>query len=129
MATKGASNRYGNSNGAGGKGKPTSNINYAWAKDFGKGLVDSHYEKHSKEFGSISKKQYISDAIHFANTVDRKNYASVVDKRGTTYKWDTRNGKMVEVNKNGIIVSYRHTGGNLWYINKKGEKTWIKTIK
>lgn len=129
MATKGPSYQYGNTKGSNGKGKPTKHIGYAWAKDFGNGLLDSHFTEHGKEFGFKTKEEYANHAVHFANQIDRKNFDSVVDKKGTTYKWDKRTGVMVEVNKKGIIISYRHTGGSLWYYNKKGEKTWVKTTK
>lgn len=33
---KGASNKYGNTKGSGGQGKPSTHINYQWAKYFNK---------------------------------------------------------------------------------------------
>ncbi len=48
--------------------------------------------------------------------------------RGTTFKYDPRDGTLVEVTKDGYVISYRHTGKKFTYVNKKGkEKTvWIK---
>ena len=126
MPTKGPSMRYGNTNGAHHRGEATSNINYAWAKDFSRGGLNQHFIDHGKEFNAKTKTEYASKAVHFANTVDRQNFKSVVDYKGTTYKYDTRNGKLVEVTKDGYVISYRHTGNEFWYYSKKGTKTWIK---
>lgn len=126
MATKGASFRYGNTNGANHRGEATSHINYAWAKDFNRGSLEKHFNEHGKEFGARTKFEYASKAVHFANNVDRKNYKSVIDYKGTTYKYDTRNGILVQVSKDGYVISYRHTGGKFWYAKEKGVRKWIK---
>ncbi len=127
MPTKGASLRYGNTNGAHHRGEATEFISYQWAKDFNKGGIDRHYEEHGKEMGARSKEEYAAKAVHFANEVDRRNYRSVVDYKGTTYKYDPRSGIMVEVSKDGYVISYRHVGKEFWYYSRKGTKTWIKT--
>ncbi len=126
MPTKGASMRYGNTNGSHHRGEATEFINYQWAKDFNRGGVDRHYSDHGKEVGAHSKEEYAAKAVHFANEIDRRNYKSVVDFKGTTYKYDPRNGMMVEVSKDGYVISYRHVGKEFWYYSKKGIKTWIK---
>lgn len=128
MPTKGASMRYGNTNGAHHRGEATEHINYAWAKDFNRGGLDKHFKDHGKEFNSKSKQEYAAKAVHFANEVDRINYKSVVDKRGSTYKYDSRNGRLAIITKDGYVVSYHHTGNKFTYINKKGQviTKWIK---
>lgn len=126
MATKGPSMRYGNTNGAHNRGKENKNINYSRAKDFNRGGLKRHFIKHGKEFGAKTMQEYAAKAVHFANKVDRQNYKSVVDYKGTTYKFDPRNGRMVEVTKDGYVISYRHIGGKFWYYSKKGEITWTK---
>lgn len=128
MPTKGASMRYGNTNGAHHRGEATKHINYAWAKDFSRGGLDQHYSGHGKEFNAISKQDYAAKAVHFANDVDRKHYKSVIDKYGTTYKYDPRDGRLVIVAKDGYVVSYHHTGKKFTYTNKKGQEVtkWIK---
>jgi pyocin large subunit-like protein len=104
----------------------TDNINYSWAKDFNRGGLKRHFIDHWKEFDAKTTQEYAAKAVHFANEVDRKNYKSVVDYKGTTYKFDPRNGRMIEVTKDGYVISYRHIGGKFWYYSKKGEKSWIK---
>lgn len=126
MATKGASMRYGNTRGANHRGEPSEHIGYAWAKDFSRGGLDQHFKEHGKEFGAVSKQDYAAKAIHFANEVDRKNYNSIIDYKGTTYKYDPRNGRLAEITKDGYVISYRHAGDKFWYFSKKGVKTWIK---
>lgn len=126
MATKGASMRYGNTNGSHHRGESTKRINYAWAKDFNRGGLEQHFKDHGKEFGAISKQDYAAKAVHFANEVDKQNYKSVIDYKGTTYKYDPRNGILAEITKEGYVISYRHTGGRFWYRPSKGVKRWIK---
>ncbi len=125
MSTKGPSNRYGNTKGSRHQGEATENINYQWAKGFNKGGLDRHFKNHGKEVGATSKEQYSAKAVHFANTIDRNNYKSVVDYKGTTYKYDPRNGLMVEVSKDGYVISFRHLGKKFWYNPKKGVRQWI----
>ena len=67
MATKGASFRYGNTNGS-----RTEHIRFAWAKGFNRGGLERHFHDHGKEFGATTAEEYVSKAVHFANTVDRK---------------------------------------------------------
>ena len=129
MATKGASFRYGNTNGSNGKGKPTKHIRYAWAKDFNRGGLEQHFRDHGKEFGVGNPEEYASKAVHFANEVDRKNYKSVVDWKNTTYKYDTRSGVLCIVDKNGFVISYHHTGSYFKYTPKKGGKEAIVWIR
>ena len=126
MSTKGASNRYGNSNGSKHQGMPTKHINYAWTKGFSKGGLEQHYIDHGKEFGAISKVDYAMKAVHFANTVDRQHHKSVIDYKGTTYKYDPRDGRLAIITKDGYVVSYHHTGKGFWYYPKKGERVWIE---
>lgn len=128
MSTKGASMRYGNTNGAHHSGEATVHINYAWAKDFNRGGLEQHFREHGKEFGAISKQDYAAKAVHFANEIDRKHYGSLVDKNGTTYKYDSRDGRLVIITRDGYVVSYHHTGEKFTYVNKKGQETtkWIK---
>ena len=126
MATKGASNRYGNTKGSNHRGIPTEHINYAWAKDFNRGGLERHFNNHGKEFGCKTKEEYAAKALKFANTIDRDNCKSVIDKNGTTYKFNVKTNVLVEVTKDGYIISYRHYGKNIWYNSKKGVKEWIK---
>ncbi|MBE6136313.1 MAG: hypothetical protein E7181_03505 [Erysipelotrichaceae bacterium] len=128
MATKGASLRYGNTNGAHHRGEATQNINYPWAKDFNKKRLDYHFERHGKEFGAKSRKDYAAKAVHFANEIDRQHYKSVVDKYGSTYKYDPRNSRLAIITKDGYVVTYHHTGDKFTYTNKKGKEVtkWIK---
>ena len=64
--------------------------------------------------------------MKFANTVDRENCKSFIDKNGTTYKYNLKTNVLVEVTKDAYIVSYRHYGKSTWYISKEEEKKWIK---
>ncbi len=107
MATKGASNRYGNSNGSRHQGKPTGTINYPWAKAFNKYSLDKHFDFHGKHMGFDSIESYKQHAIKFANTIDKKNCLSFVDaKTGATYKYNIVTNEFAIITKDGYIVTY-----------------------
>jgi len=127
MATKGPSNQYGNTRGANHRGEATTEINYAWARDFSSNALTSHFNDHAKEMDCKTKEEYASKAVHFANSIDRVNYRSVVDKGGSTYKWNLKTGETVIVTKYGYVVSYSHmVKKGFHYTSKKGVTKWIK---
>ena len=76
--------------------------------------------------GCKTKNEYAAKALKFANIVDKANCKSVIDKYGTTYKYNPKNNVLVQVTKDGYIISYRHYGEKTWYITRKGVKQWIK---
>ena len=122
MATKGASNRYGNTRESSNNGQKNKNLNFAWVKGFNRGGIKQHFEKHGKEFNCKTKDEYVAKAIRFANTIDNKKCKVVVDYKGTTYKYNPSKKVLVEVTKDGYIISYRHYGKKEWYMAKKGVK-------
>ena len=128
MPTKGASMRYGNTNGAHHRGEATSNIGYPWAKDFLGTNAKSHFKDHGAEMGFRTEKEYVANGVHFANDINRKQYKSVVNYKGETYKFNPNNKHLVVVTKNGYIRTYYSTkgSGGFSYYPKKGQKVWIK---
>ena len=74
MSTKGPSNRYGNTKGANRRGEKSADIGYPWAKDFCRGGLQDHFERHGKELKIASAREYASKAVHFANEVNRSDY-------------------------------------------------------
>ena len=121
---KGASNRYGNTRGSGGKGRPSEHINYQWAKYFNKKTIDTHFNDHGKNMGFTSKIEYEQHAIRFANTVDKKNYVSFIDKNDSTYKYNKKTNELVIVHKDGTVITYfkPKEGYNYYKKQKKGKK-------
>lgn len=102
MATKGPSYLYGNS-----KGAPSLHINYPYVKpDFIGRNKKEHMEKHFSDFNVDNEYDYLSEAIHFGNDIDRVNYYSFVDKFGTTYKYDKLTNSLLLVSKDGKIITY-----------------------
>ncbi len=128
MATKGPSMRYGNTRGAHHRGDVSDHIGYQWAKDFNRGRLEYHFLRHGEEFGAANMADYASKAVHFANAVDRQNYKSIIAYRGTTYKYDPRDGRLAIITKDGYVVSYYRVKDKFTYTNKKGEviTIWIK---
>ena len=108
MATKGASNHYGNARG-GRQGHITKHTGFAWAKTFEKTTLKVHVNKHGQLYGTNG---YIARAVAFANRVDRVNHISYVRKNGTTVKYSKKTNEFVIVDKKGIVKTY--------YYPKKG---------
>ncbi len=128
MAAKGPSMRYGNTRGAHHRGEVSDDIGYQWAKDFNKGGLEQHFKDHGGEFGAHSEEEYVSKAVDFANEVDRQNFKSVIDKKGTTYKYDPRDGRLAIVTRDGYVVSFHRVRNKFTYRDKRGKKItiWIK---
>jgi len=122
MPTKGASNRYGNAN-HGRNGKATKHINYEWAKDFNKKTLDQHFIDHGTQMGCIAKEEYAANAVSFANTIDRKNCVSFVDKKGSTYKYNKNTNTFAIINKEGYVITYfKPKEGYDYYKQQRKEK-------
>lgn len=122
MATKGASNLYGNSRG-GRKGFATIKIAYAWAKDFIKTTIKNHFNDHGKSMKADNLKAYIAHAVKFANTIDKKNCVSFIDKNHTTYKYNKITNELVLVTSDGYVVTYfKPKDGYKYFLEQKKNK-------
>lgn len=122
MSTKGPSNRYGNSRG-GRQGHPTNNTNFPWAKDFNNATKKEHFNKHGGSVGAHTENEYAAKAVKFANSIDRKNNESFVDKKGSTYKFNKKTGEMAIISKKGVIITYfKPKGGYQYYKKQKKER-------
>ena len=122
MATKGASNHYGNSRG-GSQGHMTSHTGFAWAKDFNKNTLAKHFRDHGKQMGADTKESYASHAVKFANTVDRENCVSFIDSKGSTYKYNKVTNEFAIITKKGYVVTYyKPEDGYDYYLSQKKEK-------
>lgn len=105
MATKGASNWYGNARG-GRQGQPTQHTGFAWAKAFNQSTLDDHFQRHGEQMNCPTKESYNASAVKFANTVDRKNNVSFVARNGTTYKFNKVGGTLAIITKRGVVITY-----------------------
>jgi len=118
MATKGASNHYGNARG-GSKGRKTDHIGFAWAKGFDKPTLVDHANRHGQVHGADG---YVAKAVTFANRVDRVNHISYVRKDGTTVKYSKKTNEFAVVDKKGIVKTYfKPTNGIKKYLKDKEE--------
>ncbi len=100
MATKGASNRFGS------KGKPTSAINYPWAKAFNKKTLSAHFKRHGEEFPGMTKEEYEARAVKFANSINKNDCVSFIDNKNSTHKFNTVTGEYSIISKNGYVITY-----------------------
>ena len=113
MATKGASNRYGNSRGSS-PGHITEHTGFAWAKGFNKTTLTDHYQRHGSQVQSDSEESYIAHPVKFANTVD---------ERGSTYKYNKKTNEFAIITKKGVVVTYyKPEKGYKYYMDQKKMK-------
>lgn len=119
MATKGASNRYGNTKN-GRTGRVTPHIGYPWAKAFNKSTLTDHFRRHGDEVGCNTEESYAAHAVKFANTINRDRYVSHVAANGTTYKFDLVTGRFAMITKHGIVITY--------FKPKEGYKYYLSNI-
>lgn len=119
MTTKGPSNRFGNARG-GSKGHATAHTGFAWAKGFNRTTLTDHFERHGSQVNVSSKESYAAHAVSFANTVDRKNNKSFVDKNGSTYKYNVVTNEFAVITKKGVVVTYyKPAAGYEYYKEQK----------
>lgn len=122
MSTKGASNHYGGARN-GRQGKRTQHTGFAWAKDFNSRTLEDHFNRHGAQMGCTTKEAYAAHSVKFANTVDRKNCVSFVDKRGSTYKYNKKTNTLAIVTKDGYVVTYfKPAKGYDYYLSEKKGK-------
>jgi len=119
MSTKGPSFKYGNTN-----GEPTEDIAFPYAKDFNKHTLEKHFSDHKNDFGTPNKEQYESNAVHFANTIDRVNNESFIDKNKTTYKFNKKTETLCIITNDGYVISYFKPSKGYDYFKKikRGKK-------
>ena len=123
MATKGASNRYGNAKG-GRNGHPTPHTGYQWAKGFNRNTLQDHFNRHGSQVGTPTKESYAAHAVKFAHTVNRQDCVSFIDGKGSTYKYNKKTNEFAVITKKGIVVTYfKPTDGYLYYLNEKKGKS------
>lgn len=119
MATKGASNHYGNARG-GKQGHKTKHTGFAWAKDFNSKTLTDHFNRHGAQMGCSTKEAYAAHAVKYANHVDRKNCISFIDKHGSTYKYNKKTGEFAIIKKDGIVITYfKPKDGKKYYEDNK----------
>ena len=122
MATKGASNHYGNSRG-GKQSKQAKNISYAWAKAFNKAKKEEHTKKHASNVKVQNNQTYAAKAIRFANTVDKKNVQSFIyAKSQATCKYNVVTNEFAIITKDGYVVTYFKPGDGYQYYKEQERK-------
>ena len=73
--------------------------------------------------GFDSKESYAAHAVSFANTIDRKNNVSFLDKNDSTYKFNKKTGEFAIITKDGYVVTYfKPRTGIKYYDQQKKEK-------
>ena len=105
MTTKGPSNHFGNTKN-GRQGHKTIHTGFAWAKDFNKSTLKKHFEGHGKHMGFDTIDAYKAHAISFANTVNREDCESFIDKNGSTYKYNKVTNEFAIITSDGYVVTY-----------------------
>lgn len=119
MPTKGPSNHFGNAK-HGRQGKRTQHTGFAWAKGFNSKTLSDHFSRHGEQMGCQTKEAYEAHAVKFANTVDRKNCVSFVDKNGSTNKYNRKTNTYAIISRDGYVITYfKPAKGYDYYLGQK----------
>ena len=85
-----------------------------------KKTLQQHFNDHGHQFGCDTQTSYAAHAVAFANNVDRVNCVSFVDKKGSTYKYNTKTNTLAIVTKDGYVITYfKPKEGYDYYLSKK----------
>ena len=78
--------------------------------------IDKHYEKHSNEFGNISKEDYIQRANSLKNAKTNDNIVEFTRSNGDLIKYDKINNEFISIDPNGKIRTFfkPSNGINYW---------------
>ena len=69
-------------------------------------LLESHYSKHAKEFGNISKQQYLGLANSLAAREPSEQVAQLVRSDGSISKYSFATNEFLVINADGTIRTY-----------------------
>jgi pyocin large subunit-like protein len=85
-------------------------------------LVD-HYQKHGREFGTITMEQYLRGAQELR---DRPSGGAILEAArpdGSVTRFDRESGDFIAFNRNGIILTYfKPTDGERYYKRQLGKR-------
>ncbi len=115
MSTKGKSNLYGR----GKRGEPNDNINYKYGKYLSHRHQEDHIDRHGIREMGLTRNQYKSQAVAFANKVDRENHVSFIRRNGETFKYSKITGELAVISKEGIVETYYKSNDKWWEGAKK----------
>ena len=68
--------------------------------------LNEHYAKHGKSFGSISKKDYENNALHFRDAIADVDIEYFSAPNGSTYKFNSRTNEFMVYMDTGEIITY-----------------------
>lgn len=115
MSTKGRSNLYGR----GKHGKADSKIGYKHATHLTNKNEIDHIIRHGEKEMRLTKSQYRSRAVAFANKVDEVNHDSFVKHTGDTLKYSYITKEFIVVSNDGVIKTYFITTDKWWKKEKE----------
>jgi pyocin large subunit-like protein len=85
-------------------------------------LVD-HYQKHGREFGTITMEQYLKKAQELRDRPAGSAILETARPDGTVTRFDRESGDFIAFNQNGVIRTYfRPTDGEAYYKRQAGRR-------
>ena len=85
-------------------------------------LVD-HYQKHGREFGSITMEQYLRGAQELRDRPSGGPILEAARPDGSVTRFDRESGDFIAFSRNGVILTYfKPTDGERYYKRQLGRR-------
>lgn len=84
--------------------------------------LDEHFEKHGREFGSITKDEYLRLAQALRDAKKGGSVLELVRDDGVISRFDTRSGAFGAYNRDGTIRTFFKPNDGVRYFERQAEK-------
>lgn len=84
--------------------------------------LDEHYEKHAREFGPISKLDYLRQAQSLRDAPRGGPILDAVRRDGVITRFDRRTGAFLAANPNGVIRTFFKPNDGERYFRRQAER-------
>jgi pyocin large subunit-like protein len=96
----------------------------AWgaAVGFADPRLNEHYEKHGREFGGITKQEYLHQAQLLRDAAPGGAILEVVRSDGVVTRYDRETGAFIAFNPNGVIRTFFKPNDGERYFRRQAER-------
>jgi hypothetical protein len=97
----------------------------AWGPSVGfanRDRLDEHYRKHGREFGDISRQDYLRQAQALRDAPVGGDVLEAVRRDGVVTRFDRRRGAFLAFNPNGVIRTYFRPNDGERYFRRQVER-------
>ena len=84
--------------------------------------LDEHYEKHGREFGRISRQEYLREAQRLRDAAPGGPILQAVRADGVVTRYDRDSGAFIAFNRNGVIRTFFKPNDGERYFRRQAER-------